>query len=124
MKIWKIALFALIAVATSCGTYQQQPKIKITHVLAVTEQNDTLRLPINMIRPNVYYNVISYPNSYYSNWSYGKYYPNHYNYKYIYTPSNKGTRGSGGSTSSSKIKVAPSSNNNKPSGEKLLKTKN
>ena len=124
MKTWKIVLFVLTAVATSCGTYQQQPKIKITHVLAVTEQNDTLRLPIDMIKPNVYYNIISYPHRYYNNGSYGSYYPGYYNYKPIYVPSNKGTRGSSGSKSFNKPKSVPSSNANRPSGKTLLKTKN
>ncbi len=65
MRILLLLLFIV-----SCGTYNTKPKIQITHVLAVTEQGDTLRLPINMIRPNVYYNVISYPNypRYYNNW--------------------------------------------------------
>ena len=74
----KILLFLLLIV--SCGTYDTKPKIQITHVLAVTEQGDTLRLPINMIRPNVYYNVISYPNypRYYDNW-----YNNNWNRSYM-----------------------------------------
>ena len=61
-----IILFFII----SCGTQNNKPKIKVTHVLAVTEQGDTLRLPINMIKPNVYYNIISYPSypRYYNNW--------------------------------------------------------
>ena len=70
MKLWKIALFVLAATVSSCGTHIKKPKIQITHVLAVTEQGDTLRLPINMIKPNVYYNIVSYPSypRYYSNW--------------------------------------------------------
>ena len=82
MRILFILLFIV-----SCGTYNSKPKIKITHVLAVTEQGDTLRLPINMIRPNVYYNVISYPN-------YPRYYNNNWNRDYrnnqpIYVDKNK-----------------------------------
>ena len=49
MKIWKIVLYAAVFVAfASCGTYNTTPKIQITHVLAVTETGDTLRLPINL----------------------------------------------------------------------------
>lgn len=59
---------------TGCVTQKQQPKILITHVLAVTEQGDTLRLPINMIKPNVYYKVINYGTDYY------RPYYNHYNH--------------------------------------------
>jgi len=75
MKLWKIALFVLAATVSSCGTQ--------------TEQGDTLRLPINMIKPNVYYNIVSYP-------SYPRYYGNWYNEGYyrhrsepIYVPKNK-----------------------------------
>ena len=89
MKPWKTVLFAVAALVTSCSIQQQKPKIQITHVLAVTEQGDTLRLPINMIKPNVYYNIVSYP-------SYPRYYGNWYNEGYyrhrsepIYVPKNK-----------------------------------
>ena len=88
-KLWKIVLFAAAALVTSCSIQQKKPKIQITHVLAVTEQGDTLRLPINMIKPNVYYNIVSYP-------SYPRYYGNWYNEGYyrhrsepIYVPKNK-----------------------------------
>ena len=85
MKLWKTVLFAVAALVTSCSI-QQQPKIQITHVLAVTEQGDTLRLPINMIKPNVYYNIVSYPSypRYYSNWYNQGYYMNRS--KPIYVP--------------------------------------
>ncbi len=61
---------------SGCVTQKQQPKILITHVLAVTEQGDTLRLPINMIKPNVYYKVINYGNDYY------RPYYNHWDYQH------------------------------------------
>jgi len=75
----------------SCGTYNTKPKIQITHVLAVTEQGDTLRLPINMIKPNVYYNVISYPNysRYYDNWYNNNWNRNYRNNQPIYVEKNK-----------------------------------
>ena len=78
---------AMLAVA-SCGTHTKKPKIQVTHVLAVTEQGDTLRLPINMIKPNVYYNIVSYPSypRYYSNWYNEGYYTNRS--EPIYVPSN------------------------------------
>ena len=93
MKLWKIVLIAVAVSVISCGTYNTQPKIQITHVLAVTEQGDTLRLPINMIKPNVYYNVISYPNRYYGGWYNNYYQPSYNNYRPIYAPS-KGSSGS------------------------------
>ena len=95
MKLWKIALYATaFAVFASCGTYNTQPKIQITHVLAVTEQGDTLRLPINMIKPNVYYNVVSYPNRYYGGWYNNYYRPSYYNNRPIYAPGNGSSRSS------------------------------
>ena len=124
MRLWKIVLFAIIVFATSCSIQQQQPKIQITHVLAVTEQGDTLRLPISMIKPNVYYNIISYPNRYYSNWSYGNYYPSHYNYKPIYVPG-KGLGKSSNNNNNNSNKIVPRDNTDgRPSGKTLLKTKN
>ena len=102
MKLWKIALFVLAATVSSCGTHTKKPKIQITHVLAVTEQGDTLRLPINMIKPNVYYNIVSYP-------SYPRYYNNWYNEGYyrhrsetIYVPSNNSFNNNNNNSSSSK----------------------
>ena len=50
MKLWKIALFALIAIASSCSI-QKRPQIQITHVLAIDSQGDTLRIPIDLRRP-------------------------------------------------------------------------
>ena len=71
--MWSIIL-------TSCAVQDQKPRIMVTHVLAVTETGDTLRLPINMIRPNVYYKIVRYPNNYYNNWNqYPGYYQPYYN---------------------------------------------
>ena len=92
MKLWKIVLIAVVASVISCGTYNTKPKIQITHVLAVTEQGDTLRLPINMIKPNVYYNVVSYPNRYYGGWYNNYYRPSYYNNRPIYAPGNGSSR--------------------------------
>ena len=44
-----------------------------------------------MIKPNVYYNVISYPNRYYGGWYNNYYQPSYNNYRPIYAPS-KGSR--------------------------------
>ena len=100
MKLWKIALFVLAAAVNSCGTHTKTPKIQITHVLAVTEQGDTLRLPINMIKPNVYYNIVSYPSypRYYSNWYNEGYY--RHRSKPIYVPSNNSSNNNNNNSSS------------------------
>ena len=103
MKLWKIVLFAAAALVTSCSIQQKKPKIQITHVLAVTEQGDTLRLPINMIKPNVYYNIVSYPSysRYYGNWYNEGYYG--YRSKPIYVPSNKSSNNNNNNSSKGSI---------------------
>lgn len=74
-----IIIISLISM-TSCYVQKDlKPKILITHVLAVTETGDTLRLPIDMVKPNVYYNVINYGSGYYNrpyynNWQMQPYY--------------------------------------------------
>ena len=126
MKLWKIALFVLAATVSSCGTYNVKPKIQITHVLAVTEQGDTLRLPINMIKPNVYYNVISYPNRYYGGWYNNYYQPSHYNNRPIYAPSSGGSSNSNNNNNNNnnnKIVPRKDPGDGRPSGEVLLKGK-
>ena len=124
MKLWKIVLFAVIVFATSCATYNTKPRIQITHVLAVTEQGDTLRLPINMIKPNVYYNVISYPNRYYGGWYNNYYQPDYINYKPIYAPGKGSSGSSNNNNNNNNNKIVPRDNPDKrPSGEVLLKGK-
>ena len=124
MKLWKTVLFAVAVLVTSCSIQQQKPKIQITHVLAVTEQGDTLRLPINMIKPNVYYNVISYPNRYYGGWYNNYYRPSYNNYRPIYAPSKGSSGSSSNNNNNNNNKIVPRDNPDKrPSGEVLLKGK-
>ena len=64
-KVITIAILAaimLFGVLSSCTIYRQ-PQMKITSVLAVTAEGDTLQLPIDVIRP--IYNYNTYPRSYY-----------------------------------------------------------
>jgi len=101
----KSILILLSIVLGSCAVQDQKPKIMVTHVLAVTETGDTLRLPINMIRPNVYYKIVRYPNNYYNNWNqYPGYYQPYYNNRPIYSPSNNNNNSNNNN----------SNNNNKP----------
>ena len=72
--IWFVMCLFVMALMLSSCTVQKQPRILITHVLAVTEKGDTLRLPIDMIKPNVYYKVIHYGSDYW------RPYNNHWNY--------------------------------------------
>lgn len=108
MKLWKIALFALTAFVCSCSIQKQQPPIQLTHVLAVTHEGDTLKLPIDVIRP-VNFRIINYNNS---SWSRPYYYsPPYYNYNnYSY---NGSSRSSNNSTNTNK-KITPPPTNNRP----------
>ena len=95
MKLWKIVLFAIIVFATSCSI-QPKPKLQITHVLAVTHEGDTLKLPIDVIRP-VNYRIINYSSGYGYGWN-NWYRPYYHNYVPSYS---SGTSRSSNSASSS-----------------------
>ena len=59
-----IGILSIILVLNSCTIYKQ-PAMKITSVLAVTAEGDTLKLPIDVIRP--IYNYNTYLIDWYSN---------------------------------------------------------
>ena len=102
MKLWKIALFALIAIVASCGTYTKQPVA--SHVLAVTLEGDTILVAIDRIRPNQYINFYPvYGGSYYQSY-YNPYYSNQYMFRY---PDNRGFKGSGGNNNNNNNNVKP-----------------
>ncbi len=65
-----------------CSPIYYQKEIKVSHVLAVTEEGDTLKIPIEAIKPTniyrIYDNVHSYPR-------YWNYY--HWNGAPTYSPS-------------------------------------
>jgi len=65
-----------------CSPIYYQKEIKVSHVLAVTEEGDTLKIPIDAIKPTniyrIYDNVHSYPR-------YWNYY--HWNGAPTYSPS-------------------------------------
>jgi hypothetical protein len=69
----RLLICLILILIIGCGTYTPKPTIK--HVLAVTSEGDTLLLPIDKIRPNIYQSI--YPlyarewNPYYYNgWRY------------------------------------------------------
>tara|TARA_R100000697_G_scaffold61034_1_gene73939 strand:- start:351 stop:791 length:441 start_codon:yes stop_codon:yes gene_type:complete len=69
----------------ACSPYYYQSKgPKVTHVLALTEEGDTLKIPIKDIKPNVIYNVVGYDwyrpySGYYTRWDKPYYHPRLYN---------------------------------------------
>ena len=120
MKLWKIALFVLTVFVASCSI-QKKPRIEITHVLAVTQQGDTLTIPIDVIRP-VNYRIINYstPWNYgYNNWYHGG---RTYHYDYSHGSSSRGSNNSN-DKGSDKIVPREDPGDGRPSGEVLLKGK-
>tara|TARA_R100000008_G_C3549331_1_gene149446 strand:+ start:243 stop:740 length:498 start_codon:yes stop_codon:yes gene_type:complete len=69
-----MTLIVLIGMLSSCTVYKT-PQVHITSVLAVTAQGDTLKLPIDAIRP--IYNYNTYPSNRY---------PIIHNYPFYYSP--------------------------------------
>ena len=130
MKLWKIALFALIATVVSCGTYVKQPVA--SHIVAVTITGDTILVAIDKIRPNMYRSY--YP--IYSNYNYYRpYYGQEYQFRYpdnrgiSYSSGGRSSNGGGSNNSGSGGKIIPREKpptpdiQVRPSGETLLKTK-
>tara|TARA_R110002020_G_scaffold118645_2_gene271094 strand:- start:189 stop:536 length:348 start_codon:yes stop_codon:yes gene_type:complete len=80
MRVILVLLFVI-----SCGTYTPKPTIK--HVLAVTSEGDTLLLPIDKIRPNIYRSIYplygrNWDSYYYNGWQYNtNVYSNYRNYE-------------------------------------------
>ena len=97
MKLWKIVLIALFVLVTSCSI-QPKPKLQITHVLAVTQEGDTLKLPIDAIRP-VNYRIINYNSGYGYGWN-NWYRPYYHNYIPSYGNSSSSGRSSNNNSSS------------------------
>ena len=64
LRAFTITFFLLIIIGmlASCTVYKT-PKMHITSVLAVTAEGDTLKLPIDAIRP--IYNYNTYPSNRY-----------------------------------------------------------
>ena len=125
MKLWKIALIAVIAIVASCGTYTKQPVA--SHIVAVTMEGDTILVAIDKIRPNMYHSY--YP--VYSSYNYYRpYYYGQQEYQFRYSD-NRGSRGSSGGSKSGggNVKINPTPIKQtpdivvRPSGETLLKKK-
>ena len=124
-KVIAIAVLStimLIGALSSCTVYKT-PQMHITSVLAVTAQGDTLKLPIDAIRP--IYNYNHYPSNRYPIIpNYPFYYsPNRYQPIYSQhssrpnTPSNSGS----GSNISSPAIVNPPSNPPNPAKSNMKK---
>tara|TARA_R100001509_G_scaffold161946_1_gene132345 strand:+ start:65 stop:433 length:369 start_codon:yes stop_codon:yes gene_type:complete len=105
-------------------TIQPKPKIQITHVLAIDEKGDTLRIPIDLIRP-INYRIINY--SGYSGWGYNYGYNNPYYYnhhrEYDYSQGSTGRSSNNNNTNSNTNSKVPERANNKPTPPKGVTNK-
>ena len=126
IAIMAVVLFALLN-GCSQSLYKNNKKINITHVLAVTEMGDTLKIPIEAIRPNVIYNVMGYnymrPNYYFRPYNYINstydYYPYNYSNNVNYSrpkPTTQISTGSGSNISSPALSKPPVATNPVTSG--------
>ena len=88
-KVISVAVMAAIILigALSCTPYMYRSnQIKVTHVLAVTELGDTVKIAMRDIQPTKIYNVVGYDfvrgynNPYYNPWRQYHMYDNHYRY--------------------------------------------
>ena len=86
---WFAVVFVLLAMIciTSCApVLYKSNQIKVTHVLALTETGDTVKIAMKDIRPTQVYNVVGYDftrpymNPYYDPWRYYWMYENRYRY--------------------------------------------
>tara|TARA_R100000900_G_scaffold142853_1_gene125036 strand:+ start:325 stop:729 length:405 start_codon:yes stop_codon:yes gene_type:complete len=92
----------LILLLAGCAI-TPKPKIQITHVLAITQEGDTLQIPIDAIRP-INYRVINYGYDY--NW----YRPNYYYNPYpVYKPINGGNYSNNNNSSNNTSKPTQTS---------------
>ena len=70
--------FTVVILSSCASSIYQVRKTQITHVLAVTEMGDNLKIPLESIKPNVIYNVVGYDymryNPYYSPYNNRYYY--------------------------------------------------
>ena len=77
----------LAGVLSSCTPLiYKSNQIKVTHVLAITEAGDTVKISMRDIQPTQIYNVVGYDfargynNQYYNPWRQYHMYDNHYRY--------------------------------------------
>lgn len=100
-------LILILLLISSCTVYKT-PKMQITSVLAVTAEGDTLKLPIDVIRPIYNYNHVTYPRTNY--YPYNHMYYNYNNYKPVYKPigSNNNNNNNNNTPSNPTVKPAGS----------------
>jgi len=116
-----ILLIVILLFALSCGTYT--PAKVASHIVAVTLQGDTILVPIDRIRPNMYHSY--YP--VYSSYNYYRPYYGQNNYQFRYSDnrgfSSKNSGGSGKTNNNPKPAAVVPDIVTRPSSEVLMKGK-
>tara|TARA_R100000935_G_scaffold45032_1_gene68069 strand:+ start:642 stop:986 length:345 start_codon:yes stop_codon:yes gene_type:complete len=110
-----IILFLFIVFIFSCGTYT--PKKIASHIVAVTLQGDTILVPIEKIRPNMYQSY--YP--VYSNYNYYRPYYGSDQYRFKYYD-NRGTKNNNIPIKPKIVNTVPDINT-RPNSDVLMKNK-
>tara|TARA_R110000751_G_scaffold21528_6_gene61729 strand:+ start:94 stop:489 length:396 start_codon:yes stop_codon:yes gene_type:complete len=124
MLIYPIIIMLFMFMLLGCGNYVK-PKIA-SHIVAVTLEGDTILVPIDRIRPNMYHSY--YP--VYSNYNYYRPYYGQNNYQFRYSDNrgfssgnSSGSGGSGGTNNKPKPVTTVPDVVIRPSAETLLKGK-
>ena len=93
-----VIMVLLIGALGGCTPYiYKSNQIKVTHVLAVTETGDTVKIAMRDIRPTQVYNVVGYDfvrgynNPYYDPWR--RYHVYDHHYRYYGNPKNASVQG-------------------------------
>ena len=113
--LFPLIMILIFILLMGCGTYE--PRKIASHIVAVTLQGDTILVPIDRIRPNMYNNY--YP--VYSN--YNRPYYNNYHFRYS---DNRGFKTINNNKNDVKINPKPIKTPNiitRPSSKVLLKDK-
>ena len=83
ISIGTLLLIVLLAMLSSCSPmlYNGSNRVMVTHVLALTEMGDTVKIPMDQIRPQQVYNVVGYD---FVRWQNNRFYNPYNDYIYDY----------------------------------------
>ena len=104
----------LIGMLSSCSSmlYHNNNRVMVTHVLALTEMGDTVKVRIQDIQPQRMYNVVGYD---FVRWQDNRYYVPNYDYQYDYRYHDSRWRYHGKANGTyGQITPYPNINNNSP----------
>tara|TARA_R110001592_G_scaffold65670_1_gene201459 strand:+ start:1000 stop:1374 length:375 start_codon:yes stop_codon:yes gene_type:complete len=115
--LFPLIMILFFILLLGCGTYE--PRKIASHIVAVTLQGDTILVPIDRIRPNMYQSYYPVYNNYYR--------PYHNNYHFRYSDNRGFKTINNGKKDDVKINPKPINTTpditSRPSSNVLLKTK-